>query len=105
MDSLLLDYYVPNEYDKSLAFPLLRNGQKDGVYGLYYRDNNLDLPLDSDLKAIKSNHASRSAFYSLLRKNKKEGSNEVDREINIILPEGLRYEVSMSVDTPAILSL
>lgn len=29
----------------------------------------------------------------------------IDREINLILPEGYKYEVSMNVETPAIVSV
>lgn len=72
MESLLLDYYVPNDYDKSLEFPELHDGKKDGVYGLYYRNDSLDLPLDSDIKGIKSNHKARTAYYKDLNKPNKQ---------------------------------
>lgn len=63
MESLLIDYYVPNDYDGSVNFPELHNGKKDGVFGLYYRNNSLDLPIDGDIKGVKSNHKSRNAYY------------------------------------------
>jgi hypothetical protein len=67
LESLFVDYYIPTEYDGNIDYPTLRNGKKDGVFGLYYRDDNLDLPVNGDIKGVKSGHQSRTAYYEDLK--------------------------------------
>jgi|APCry1669189000_1035189.scaffolds.fasta_scaffold79563_1 hypothetical protein len=39
---------MPNSYDPSINYPLLSNGKKDGVYGLYSRIGDIDFPINGD---------------------------------------------------------
>lgn len=93
---------MPDLYDESISYPELTNGNLDGISGLYNRKGNLDLTFNADIHGIKTNHQSRFGYYKDVKPNENPNEGGVDRELNIVLPYGLKYEISMDIDTPAI---
>jgi hypothetical protein len=49
LSSVQTEFYIPNAYDNDVSYPLLANGYKDAVYGLYSREGNTDLAKDGDV--------------------------------------------------------
>lgn len=96
-------YYLPNEYDNEIYWSKLKTGQKDGVEGLYSREANIDLETDSDFKDILATTKARKSFYDDLNFTKPGFRSQIDREINILIPEGYKYEAAINVKTPSLL--
>ncbi|CAD8197204.1 unnamed protein product [Paramecium octaurelia] len=100
LNSITQDYYQPTEYDtESHDVKYLDNGVRDGIYDLYNRDSNFDMKQQKDISGIKSN----SKLYQIFEPKQK--TIKIDREINIIIPEGYRNAGSLSVNTPALLTI
>ncbi|CAD8115183.1 unnamed protein product [Paramecium sonneborni] len=104
LNSISIQYYQPTEYNTQLKdVRYLENGLRDGVYDLYNRAFNFDIQSDSDEFGIVSNRKYKKEYEASEKKEGKKRISKVDREINIIIPEGYRKEGSLSVDTPALL--
>ncbi|CAK88800.1 unnamed protein product (macronuclear) [Paramecium tetraurelia] len=101
-------YYYPTEYDstqKSVQY--LPNGVRDGVKDLYNDEGKLNIAKTSDVYGIATNNHAQSNYKAMLKKfnNVTKEEEEVDKEINVIIPEGYRYEDGVDVDTPALLRI
>lgn len=94
--SIYLDYYIPKQYDPGFTFPKLPNGQKDVVASLYSTHGNKNLNNSIDYYGIQTT-SNVLANHSV--------SDFIDNEINIVLPSGVKDELSLNVNTPSLIKL
>ncbi|CAD8107345.1 unnamed protein product [Paramecium sonneborni] len=102
-------YYYPTEYDtKQSSIDYLPNGVRDGVKDLYNNEGKLDIAKTSDVYGIATNNIVQNNYKDMLKSVNNATKNEVqalDKEINVIIPEGYRFENGVDVDTPALLRI
>ncbi|CAD8092165.1 unnamed protein product [Paramecium primaurelia] len=105
LNTIDIQYYQPTEYNTELEdVRYLDNGLRDGIYDLYNRALNFDIKSNKDISGIVSNSKFHQIFDAKYKKSKVK-AKKLDREINIIIPEGYRNEGSLSVNTPALLTI
>ena len=87
-------FYLPTEYDSSMSFPELPDGNKDGFAGLFTLEGTSALSLNDDSEAIISNTLIREV-------NLSTGLNET---LLIIIPEGARAGLAIDTSTPGVIA-
>ncbi|CAD8197198.1 unnamed protein product [Paramecium octaurelia] len=103
LETIMQEYYLPDDYDDQVSYPKLKSGKKDGVYGLYDRSGNLDIESEEDVKKVITQMNIRDSYYKGLNISRPNVRIEEDREINIIIPQGYKYEISIDVNTPSLI--
>ena len=73
------------------------------MYGLYDRSGNLDFDNREDIKMIHSSMSIRDRYYKDFNLTRPNVYNYEDREINVIIPQGYKYEISVDVNTPSLI--
>ncbi|CAD8134904.1 unnamed protein product [Paramecium octaurelia] len=103
LSSCLDAFYIPNDYDSKVKYTTLSDGVKDGVSGIYDRSDVQDREAFYDPFTLVGSQQIRQQWYKDLSYQKPNLYTTIDREINIVVPQGYIYEAGINVDTPSIL--
>ncbi|CAD8045647.1 unnamed protein product [Paramecium sonneborni] len=101
--SCLEAFYIPNSYDQNIKYGTLIDGAIDGVSGIYDRSDVQDREAFYDPYSLVGSQLIRKQWYKDLSYEKPNLYSTIDREINIVVPQGYIYEAGINVDTPSIL--
>ncbi|EGR28776.1 permease family protein, putative [Ichthyophthirius multifiliis] len=127
LQSSYLDFYYPTQFDPNYKFKTISNNGNDVndcVESLFSQEGNLNIQKSTDVFKIISNAQYRkqdqinpipdfqvdynsNTNKKIINKGQSEkrftSSKYKDEEINVILPSGLKYAISLDVNTPALL--
>jgi len=93
LQSSFIEYYLPTEYDTTVSYPILSDGEKDGISSLFTLDGTMTISLSEDPYNITSDSNIRPT-------NASSGINET---ILMIIPEGARDGLAIDTTTPGVL--
>lgn len=93
LKSAFTEFYLPTEYDPTMSYPELPDGQKDGFYGLFTLQGTETLSLDIDPLKILSK-----------TDQKRNDSNGLNETLLVAIPEGARSGLAIDTLTPGVLT-